>query len=146
METELGRKADENNNAHNGHSMFKAVKELNKKQQENLKVEDTNGKLAINPNDTLNIIASFFKEKFQSETATEIEEFTGSSRKLHQPITKEEVKKSFYNLNNNRAPAEDAIHAELLKYGTQELNEQIAKILNQTFERHEKKPVSISLY
>ncbi|GFS18719.1 very-long-chain enoyl-CoA reductase [Elysia marginata] len=117
--------------------MFKAVKELNKKQQENLKVEDTNGKLALNPNDTLNIIASFFKEKFQSETATEIEAFTGSPRKLHQPITKEEVKKSFDNLNNNRAPGEDGIHAELLKYGTQELNEQIAKILNQTSERHE---------
>ncbi|GFR61842.1 hypothetical protein ElyMa_000114500 [Elysia marginata] len=70
--------------------MFKAVKELNKKQQENLKVEDTNGKLAVNPNDTMNIIASFFKENFQSETATEIEAFTGSPRKLHQPITKEE--------------------------------------------------------
>ncbi|GFR81527.1 serine/threonine kinase 33 [Elysia marginata] len=134
-ETELGRKADEISNAHNGHSMFKAVKELNKKQQENLKVEDTNGELAINPNDTLNLIASFFKEKFQSEKATEIE--AGSPRKLHQPITKEEVKKSFDNLNNNRAPGEDGIHAELLIYGTQELNEQIAKILNQTFERHE---------
>ncbi|GFS10738.1 very-long-chain enoyl-CoA reductase [Elysia marginata] len=102
-----------------------------------LKVEDTNGKLAINPNDTLNIIARFFKEKFQSETATEIEAFTGSPRKLHQPITKEEVKKTFDNLNNNGAPGEDGVHAELLKYGTQELNEQIAKILNQTFERHE---------
>ncbi|GFR59623.1 LINE-1 retrotransposable element ORF2 protein [Elysia marginata] len=117
--------------------MFKAVKELNKKQQENLKVEDTNRKLAINPNDTLNIIASFFKEKFQSETATEIEAFTGSPRKQHQPITIEEVKKSFDNLNNNRAPGEGGIHAELLKYGTQEPNKQIAKILNQTFERHE---------
>ncbi|GFR59984.1 LINE-1 element ORF2 [Elysia marginata] len=117
--------------------MFKAVKELNKKQQKNLKVGDTNGKLAINPNDTLNLTASFFKEKFQSGTATEIEAFTGSPRKLHQPITKEEVKKSFDNLNNNRAPGEDGIYAGLLKYGTQELNEQIAKILKQTFERHE---------
>ncbi|GFR80169.1 hypothetical protein ElyMa_005891600 [Elysia marginata] len=86
---------------------LKPGKNLTKKQQENLKVEDCNGKLAINPNDTLNIIASFFKEKFQSETATEIEAFTGSPRKLHQPITKEEVKKSFDNLNNNRAPGED---------------------------------------
>ncbi|GFR86817.1 very-long-chain enoyl-CoA reductase [Elysia marginata] len=117
--------------------MFKAVKELNKKQQENLKVEDTNGKLAINPHDTLNIVAGFFKEKFQSETATEIEAFTGSPGKLHQTITKKEVKKSFDNLNNNRAPGEDGIHAELLQYGTQELNKEIAKILNQTFERHE---------
>ncbi|GFR97616.1 hypothetical protein ElyMa_006328600 [Elysia marginata] len=74
--------------------MFEAVKELNKKQQENLKVEDTNGKLAINPNDTLIIIASFFKEKFQSETATEIEAFTGSPRKLHQPITKKRSRRA----------------------------------------------------
>ncbi|GFS14447.1 retrovirus-related Pol polyprotein LINE-1 [Elysia marginata] len=58
------------------------------------------------------------------------------NQQLH-PSNGEEVKKSFDNLNNNRALGKDGIHAELLKYGTQELNEQIAKIFNQTFERHE---------
>ncbi|GFR67859.1 RNA-directed DNA polymerase from mobile element jockey-like [Elysia marginata] len=50
----------------------------------------------------------------------------------------EEVRKSFNSLNNNKAPGEDEIHAELLKYGTPLLDQTISDIFNTTFNKHEK--------
>lgn len=119
-------------------AMFKATKLLNQKHFENYKVEDREGKLATRPNDILEIVSSHFKNKFQDEKAEMISPFQGEPKPLEKPITPEEVRKSFNSLNNNKAPGEDEIHAELLKYGTPLLDLTIADIFNTTFNKHEK--------
>ncbi|GFS06789.1 RxLR effector candidate protein [Elysia marginata] len=67
-----------------------------------------------------------------------ISPFQGEPKPLEKPITPEEVRKSYNSLNNNKAPGEDEIHAELLKYGTPLLDQTIADIFNTTINKHEK--------
>ena len=106
--------------------MFNAVKLLNQRQYENPSVEDTTGKLVTNPDQTLEIIPGFFKDKFQNKDLPNITSFQGPPKKLNKPITPEEVRKSLESLKNNRAPGEDEISGELIKYGTTTLHGSIA--------------------
>ena len=134
---ELEKKVQKINEANSDNAMFKAVKLLNQKHYENPSVEDSSGKLVINPNQTLEIVADFFKEKFQNKDLASIASFQGIPRKLNKPFTSEEVRKSLESLKNNRAPGGDEISGELLKYGTPLLHKSIANILNGVFEEHE---------
>ena len=83
--------------------MFKAVKLLNQKHYENPSVEDSSGKLEINPNQTLEIVADFFKEKFQNKDLASIASFQGIPRKLNKPFTSEEVRKSLESLKKQQS-------------------------------------------
>ena len=134
---EIEKKIEGINSAKCDHAMFKATRLLYQKQFENPKVEDQEGKLASNPNDILDIVSSHFKSKFEDEKVEEITPFEGEPKPLKNPITPEEVRKSFNSLSNNKAPGEDQIHAELLKYGTPLLDQTIADIFNTTFSKHE---------
>ena len=132
---EIEKKIEDINSAKCDHAMFKATRLLYQKQFENPKVEDQEGKLASNPNDILDIVSSHFKSKFEDEKVEEITPFEGEPKPLKSPITPEEVRKKFNSLSNNKAPGEDQIHAELLKYGTPLLDQTIADIFNTLFRR-----------
>ena len=134
---EIEKKIEGINSAKCDHAMFKATRLLYQKQFENPKVEDQVGKLKSNPNDILDIVSSHFKSKFEDEKVEEITPFEGEPKPLKNPITPEEVRKSFNSLSNNKAPGEDQIHPELLKYGTPLLDQTIADIFNTTFSKHE---------
>ena len=134
---ELEAKVENISNANSDHAMFNAVKLLNQRQHENPSVEDTTGKLVTNPNQNLEIISGFFKDKFQNKDLPNITSFQGPPKTLNKPITPEEVRTSLKSLKNNRAPGEDEISGELLKYGTPTLHGSIANILNRVFEEHE---------
>ena len=114
--------------------MFKAIKLLNQKRYENHKIEDNTGKLAINTNDALTIIAEYFKSKFRHVFFLNIAPFQDLPKALNEPITAEEVKKGLVvEKNNNRASGEDGICAELLKYEAKTLDEHLEKKFNETF-------------
>ena len=81
-----------------------------------------------NPNDILDIVSSHFRSKFEDEKAEEITLFEGEPKPLKNPITPEEVRKSFNSLSNNKATGENQIHAELLKYGTPLLDQTITQL------------------
>ncbi|GFR60240.1 nose resistant to fluoxetine protein 6-like [Elysia marginata] len=67
----------------------------------------------------------------------------GPPKALDKPITAGEVRKSLDRLKNNRASGQDGISAELLKYGTKALDEQLAIIFNDTFEKHQDPNINI---
>ncbi|GFS04552.1 very-long-chain enoyl-CoA reductase [Elysia marginata] len=117
--------------------MFQAVKALNRKRSENPKVHDNDGKQVSNPNQIQLIIANHFKSKFRDDNIHDIEPYFGQPRKLKSPITEKEVRASINNLNNGRAPGSDNTSGEFLKFAPHLIENKIAKILNQTFERHE---------
>ncbi|GFS06221.1 LINE-1 retrotransposable element ORF2 protein [Elysia marginata] len=117
--------------------MFQAVKALNRKRFENPKVHDNDGKQVSNPSQIQLIIANHFKSKFRDDNIHDIEPYLGQPRKLKSPITEKEVRASINNLNNGRAPGSDNISGEFLKFAPHLIDNKIAKILNQTFERHE---------
>ncbi|GFR76113.1 retrovirus-related Pol polyprotein LINE-1 [Elysia marginata] len=72
-----------------------------------------------------------------------IDAFQGPPKALDKPITAGEVKKSLDRLKNNRASGQDGISAELLKYGTKALDEQLAIIFNDTFENHQDPNINV---
>ena len=111
---ELEAKVENISNANSDHAMFNAVKLLNQRQYKNPSVDDTTGKLVTNPDQTLEIISGFFKDKFQNKDLPNITSFQGPPKKLNKPITPEEVRKSLESLKNNKAPGEDEISRELL--------------------------------
>ncbi|GFR93300.1 LINE-1 reverse transcriptase-like protein [Elysia marginata] len=117
--------------------MFQAVKALNRKRFKNPKVHDNDGKQVSNPSQIQLIIANHFKSKFRDDNIHDIEPYFGQPRKLKSPITEKEVRASINNLNNGRAPGSDNISGEFLKFAPHLIDNKIAKILNQTFERHE---------
>ena len=116
--------------------MYKAVRAMNRKKLENPKVQDDEGKLATTPDEILEIITNFFKEKFQDAGMNEIESFQGPARKLKKEITANEVSNSLKRLNNNRAAGGDEIVGELLKYGAEDLSPIISNIFNEVFRKH----------
>ncbi|GFR89371.1 very-long-chain enoyl-CoA reductase [Elysia marginata] len=117
--------------------MFQAVKALSRKRFENPKVHDNDGKQVSNPSQIQLIIANHFKSKFRDDNIHDAEPYFGQPRKLKSPITEKEVRASINNLNNGRAPGSDNISGEFLKFAPHFIDNKIAKILNQTFERHE---------
>lgn len=134
---ELDKKVKEIEKAENSQLMFQAIRSLNQKPFENPKVEDKNGKLLTNPNNVLEIVAEHFKSKFYDPREVTTQPFEGEPRPLNKPFTVTEIRESIKRLNNNRAPGEDDIPAELLKYGTSALEDALTNILNDTFAKHE---------
>ncbi|GFS16593.1 endonuclease-reverse transcriptase [Elysia marginata] len=104
---------------------------------ENPKVHDNDGKQISNPSQIQLIIANYFKSKFRDDNIHDVEPYFGQPRKLKSPITEKEVRASINNLTNGRAPGLDSISGEFPKFAPHLIDNKIAKILNQTFERHE---------
>ena len=134
---EIDKKVEEIEGNAEGSKMYKAVGMLFRERYQNPQVEDEDGKLATDPNKILKLTTDYFGEKFYKPETKNIEPYTGEARPLNNPITKEEVKRSFKKLNNNRTTGEDGIAGELLKYGPEELAEQTAEVFNTAFETHQ---------
>ena len=118
--------------------MFKATRLLNQKTFENLKAEESEGKLATRPGDILDIVSKYFKDTFVDRDQDIIPPFQGAAKPLrNKNKSRRELKKSFNGLSNNKAPGEDNINGELLKHGTPLLDKTIADIYNTAFEKHE---------
>ena len=134
---ELDTQADEIEDKAETTMMYKAVRALNRKKMDNPKVQDDDGKLAATPDEILEIITAFFKDKFQDPEREEIHPFQGPAKRLKKEITPIEVEKSLKRLNNNRAAGGDEIPGELLKHGAKDLSPILSNIFNDVFGTHQ---------
>ncbi|GFR87395.1 very-long-chain enoyl-CoA reductase [Elysia marginata] len=107
--------------------MFSAVKALNPKTYENPQVEDNEGKIITYINKTLQTVANHFRSKFKDKSNKDTT-ISRNTQSVLRPVSKDEVRKSFNWLKNNKASGEDQIQSELLKY---------ANIIDNAFETHE---------
>ncbi|RUS84197.1 hypothetical protein EGW08_008037 [Elysia chlorotica] len=108
-----------------------------RRENENPKVEDSEGKLATRPEDIVCIVSTDFEDKFVDKEKDITPPFQGTAKPLVKEITTEEIRKSFNSLSNNKSPSDDNINGKLLKYGMPLLDKTIAAIYNTAFEKHE---------
>ena len=100
-------------------------------------MNDGKGKRVCNPQQIHNIVNDHFKKHFNNTSAKFIEPFNGPPKDLNTPVTSEEVKKSVTLMNNNRAAGYDRIQIELIKYGNDQLFQEISNTINTTFAKHQ---------
>ena len=130
---------NEINEAGSAVKFFKAVKKLRQPQKtssSNVTIHDENGKNIVNENEKYSAVKEHFRKQFYNENEIEVEPFQGEARPLNQKITKDEVSRAAMKMSNNKAAGEDGIANEMIKYGPEELHQEIANILNEIFETH----------
>ena len=75
---------------------------------------------------------------FNKENVGNIKKFKTEAKELNKKITAKEVKIIVLKeMANNKAPAKDNINVELLKYAPEETYEEIANIMNGSYERND---------
>ena len=91
----------------------------------------------MNQNEKYNTVKELFKKKLYNKHEIEIEPYKGKARPLHHKITKDvQVNRGTMKMSNNKAAREDGITNEMIKYGPEELHQDIANKLNEIFETH----------
>ena len=117
--------------------MFKAVKELKKKDQGIKFVHDNSVKCVKQPQEIYKVVEKHFKEHFQKPDMQKIHKFNCTPRKMNKEITPNEVKNAAKQMANSKAPGKDNIQAELIKYAPAILHEEISNILNNIFRNND---------
>lgn len=85
----------------------------------------------------IKVITRHYSKFFAREGATPLPQWRGAPRALEKIITGAEVTEAAKRLRNNRALGPDNVAGELLKYGGEEIHEELATAYNGVFERHE---------
>ena len=97
-ERRLNSMAEEVERLKDGARMFKAVTVMTRKQAQKVVVEDSQGRIVGNAEESLNIIRTHFSTQFNRNSEKPIDPFEGKPRPLQRPITAAELK------NVHRAP------------------------------------------
>ena len=83
-----------------------------------------------NEKEQVDIITNFFRNTFSKENIDEIE-VACKPTEMKVPFTAEEVEDAAKSLKNNKSPGIDCLNAELIKYGPEEVFQEIADTLNE---------------
>ena len=136
---EIDNSLKEIEEAQNDYKMFKAIKFIrDPKTKQRQIVHDEEGKIILNSKEQYKTIKRHFQKQFYDEKKEEVKRFDDNQpRPLNNPITNEEIKKALKFTANNKAPGNDKIQMELLKYAPGEVIDEIKNNLNNVFEKHE---------
>ena len=111
-----------------------SIRQVNShKPKKPLAIYDEHFHLITSESEQLETITKYFKELFSSEDRPE----PVQPAQMNPPYTTEEIKKAAKKVKNNKATGCDNVYAELIKYGTDTLYEQISALLNKTRETGE---------
>ena len=128
--SKINEKLEELENCKNDSTkMYKAIKALKITEgKKKLIVHNESEEIATSEEDQVELITTFFKTLFTSDEAEEIPHL--EPKEMTTPFSAQEVREAIETLKNNKSPGCDDINGELLKYGPEEINQEIADILN----------------
>ena len=133
----------------NSYNLFKSVKELEGIPQKTIHtVTDKQGKKLTNINSILKRWQEHFEEHLNKEFPHHEAAIDGINENNHRdepldPITKDEVRRSISAMKNRKAPGVDAISAEVLKAGGDEMIKFLVMLFNKVW-REENPPLEWS--
>ena len=108
-----------------------------KKPKKPLIIYDKKKQLISTEEEQIQTITEFFNDLFTTNSSTTEEPLQLQLSKMDPPFTRNEMKKSSSKLKNNKMTGRDEVKAEYIKYGPEELHQQIAELLNKTAETGE---------
>ena len=111
--------------------MFEVIRQLqNREPKKPLLVEnkDKTGLIA-NEAEQIEKITKYLKDFFNKENAETVQNITPTE--MVNKFTAKEVKDAIKSLKNNKSPGIDELRAEQLKYGPEEVHNEIAELLNE---------------
>lgn len=115
--------------------MYHAVRALRQTEpKKNILVNGEDG-LTTNVEEQLEIITDFFKATFSKDNVSEIDNIEPAEMAI--PFSASEIETAAKCLKNNKSPGIDNMNAELLKYGPEEVYQEIADIFNRIAETGE---------
>ena len=107
--------------------MFAVIRDLKPEKKKNVVVETPEG-ITSSTCKKLEEISKHFKTLFHKENEEDIEEIAPID--MTNPFTAGEVRKAISKLKDNKSPGIDNICAEMLKSAPSEIDEEIAKLMN----------------
>ena len=132
---DIDEKVEEVASAQNDHQFFKALKFIrNPMTKQKAIVHDTKGRSVHQPSMKYNIVKQHFEKQFYDETKPMITSHVGDPQPLARKIEPSEIKNAVKRASNNKAPGEDEIQIDLIKYAPENVFVEIANILNEAIE------------
>lgn len=117
--------------------MFQAVQLLRSSTRSSVVVKDSENKIISNPLEKANAVATFFQSLLYDPTQISLPPFLGPPRPLLLPVSPAEIALSLKKMRNGRAPGPDEVPVEFYKYAGDVVPSILAKLINETFEKHE---------
>jgi len=118
-------------------AVFEFVRVMRKNTPKRLTLHLSDGSVAARAQEKVLETTRFYSSFFTRVGETELSPWIGDPRPLNSPITGGQVTAAARRLRNNRAAGVDGIQGELLKYGGEDLHEEIAAIYNLIFSKHD---------
>ena len=113
---------------------YQVIRKVNtRKPKKPLAIYDEQFRLVTSEDEQVELITKYFKELFPSNDTPDAVE----PAMMNPPFTPDKIKRAAKKLKNNKATGRDDVHAEFIKYETNELYVQMATLLNKTSETGE---------
>ena len=133
-ENRLDQLASEIEKTKDSARMFEAARALTRLKPKDTLVQREDGSYIANATEAAQHIADYFASKL-SVTGKPPLNPKNTSGPLIEPLSRYEVEKAVKSLRNRRAVGPDKVPSELLKYGSNQLHQDIADVLNQSLQQ-----------
>ena len=120
--------------------LFEVQRLMSKKKRLQLRLQDAEGNNYTEHKRMVKPLKEYYAAFFHREGDTPFSQWRGEARPLQRKVTAVEVSAGAKKLGNGRAMGPDLLAGELFKYGGTKVWEEVEKIVNGVFEKHEPLP------